>query len=1687
MSNISTKVKDTFLKVSILCCFVALILLGFFATPLFENKPFVLAASNLQQNRVYTKEYAEYLSLSAEEQAKFNVIPRKYEVDFSSLYTSSAYQSLKNGTLPSEYSLIYNKSIIDNFSDANKSNYETLNKNVGNQSGTGICWSFAATTALETTLYKAGVVPSGETLNFSELNLAYVTQIVNRGTNTIFGGNFDMANEYYSGEYGPVYEGENESYGTGNSSNWINDSAAARYYKNTYYNNAVKSNYRVYEAFSYPSRSSCEDDQTKETELRNSIKNHIKTYGGVTSSIFMSSDNFSQQKRYIYTGSLDSNHMVTLVGWDDDYEYPGTSYRGAYIAQNSYGTGWSSYGGYFYIMYDDVHVEEDVNGFVRVGLDDGENITYNNMSGKIKENQFIEHDPASGRIYYSAKTPNTKYYVSNVYKTSNVANQYLSQIKVPTVFIDASSSFYVYFLDGLTSNDVSTDQKLKSALAINFSKAQKIKNKYGEASDEYLFTSNQTGFYTIEVDEQINVTGDYFAIYMQFNSGDILMLDNVDKESMSLTYYYTYSSYTSMSWTPYYMLKKSGEYYIDDTSKPSVLPMMVKTEYSLSTIDYAVSGYEGTYDAEQHSIDLVVTSPAEYTISYKTEEDGEWQSTKPTFKNVGTYTVYYKIEAEFHETIIGSKTVKIAKKDLIITPNEDGKTYGSADGLSLWYSNSGSYETPDFSGSLVREEGENVGEYLISLGTLTLKSANDFNKDNYNLVFDTNPVYYIIEKRVIVLIPDKQTKIYGEDDPQELTYTLVNTLITETPYLTGNLMRTIGEDVGSYDVLLNNVALADKDNFLVSNYSLIISDNAEAFTIEKRVLIVEPDQDQKKDYLDEDPEKYTYTYTNAAPGETPNFSGGLVRAIGEAAGDYLLSIGDLALVDNLPFKASNYILTLSQTPVYFRITLGKLTGCTLDKVVVNYNAGYHGLNPVCNDFDEVRFLYSTDNHTWSEYPIRYKHVGTYTVYVKFDKENYSTTTLSNEIEIKPIVLTVSPNSNQGKIYGEFDSEITHNSSGSINGEVPAFAGSLSRVEGNNVGSYLIEQGSLVLINNDSTDFYAQNYTLVYSNPSEIKFEIVKRNLIVTPDSNLSKIYGKDDQTLTYTYSNLAYAEQPSFTGSLSRVEGNDVGNYEIVLGSLKLENNENFLTDNYQICLDSKIVEFEIVPASIVITINNESSYYDGETVITNFSSVVSGDYVEGDELNIIYSCPVTKQTKKGEYKISAKASNRNYLITIVDGTYTVNFKMFEVVFKVLGEIVYTTQVEHFSTVTREEVPVVNETGYKFLNWQVEYSNNSYLPVPSPTQTQIVQDTVFVASMQLILYHITYNLNDGNFAGDTLRSFTYITETFELDNPERTGYNFAGWFDNKAFVGERVVSIEKGTNKDIVLYAKWDIKEYSITLPEVMTTSYCITYTGPTIVNYLGSFSFSIELATEYSQSYKTLKVYAKEQDSEEKEELILTENNDYVIKDIDNNFEIILEGININIYKIFFMADGKAFHFIERESGSSIELSVYPEIPMDGKENYSDTPAYWDREEINGITKDEFVNAVYVPNVYNIIFVMQDGSKVATSVTYGDRVSEDALKEAYDLNMFEYFVYDVSLDGISQDTIINVKVESNIYILYIVLASLASIITLVIITRVIKRKRRNKFNWWLYASAEKAKGGNATSTQKGHKNTPKK
>ena len=108
--------------------------------------------------------------------------------------------------------------------------------------------------------------------------------------------------------------------------------------------------------------------------------------------------------------------------------------------------------------------------------------------------------------------------------------------------------------------------------------------------------------------------------------------------------------------------------------------------------------------------------------------------------------------------------------------------------------------------------------------------------------------------------------------------------------------------------------------------------------------------------------------------------------------------------------------------------------------------------------------------------------------------NYAFTDFSTSKEIVCSIgkkdLIVVANSNQSKTYGSSDPTLTYTYSGNISGETPKFTGSLQRASGEAVGSYLINKGTLALIDNGT--FLKNNYNLVFNGSTN--FTITTKNI-----------------------------------------------------------------------------------------------------------------------------------------------------------------------------------------------------------------------------------------------------------------------------------------------------------------------------------------------------------------------------------------------------------------------------------------------------------------------------------------------------------------------------------------------------------------------------------------------------------------
>jgi len=87
------------------------------------------------------------------------------------------------------------------------------------------------------------------------------------------------------------------------------------------------------------------------------VKRHLMEHGPLYASILYESMSYnSASASHYFSGGVDSNHGVVVVGWDDDFDRrrfleiaPG---NGAFILRNSWGGQWGD-GGYFYMSYYD--------------------------------------------------------------------------------------------------------------------------------------------------------------------------------------------------------------------------------------------------------------------------------------------------------------------------------------------------------------------------------------------------------------------------------------------------------------------------------------------------------------------------------------------------------------------------------------------------------------------------------------------------------------------------------------------------------------------------------------------------------------------------------------------------------------------------------------------------------------------------------------------------------------------------------------------------------------------------------------------------------------------------------------------------------------------------------------------------------------------------------------------------------------------------------------------------------------------------------------------------------------------------------------------------------------------------------------------------------------------------------------
>ncbi|NLV84668.1 MAG: InlB B-repeat-containing protein, partial [Spirochaetales bacterium] len=125
-------------------------------------------------------------------------------------------------------------------------------------------------------------------------------------------------------------------------------------------------------------------------------------------------------------------------------------------------------------------------------------------------------------------------------------------------------------------------------------------------------------------------------------------------------------------------------------------------------------------------------------------------------------------------------------------------------------------------------------------------------------------------------------------------------------------------------------------------------------------------------------------------------------------------------------------------------------------------------------------------------------------------------------------------------------------------------------------------------------------------------------------------------------------------------------------------------------------------------------------------------------------------------------------------------------------------------------------TGYTFIGYftAAEGTGTKYYnaDMSSAKAWDIASDTTLYAAWELIDYTITYNnLNDGTNHSSNPATYTIENPTFSLEAPNRTGYDFSGWYATEEYTGDAITQILTGSHGNETFWAKWTPIVYDIT------------------------------------------------------------------------------------------------------------------------------------------------------------------------------------------------------------------------------------------------------------------------------------
>ena len=411
-----------------------------------------------------------------------------------------------------------------------------LSTSVKNQDPLGTCWTFAATAAVESNyLLKTGVAP-----DFSEKHLAYFTKHArpegldqagegmnnNNIGSALDSGQVTNAMGTYAAWQGPVYESDvpyqDDNGGKDKDANWT---------VNETYRTASEAHLQNAEIFPSPANWTT-GEYVYDAKAVEQIKESIYNNGAVSAFYYVYQPTSDAEKDnilkywneehgcYYTTGSNSPNHVVAIIGWDDNFSKDNFSGdtkpegNGAFLIKNSWGEDPDSYSaahdymhaipndeggkdyGYFWISYYDESLSLPVSYEMDVITDgfDYDNIEQYDYLG-ITSPLSMSQSAAQAVLADNGYTGGMDESVANVFTADDYVT--LAAVSLFSNQAEGSTAEIAVYLGGESG-----------------------KPESGTLVSKQTATVDGNGFYTINLDQPVNLRpGDTYTIVQTVNGG----------------------------------------------------------------------------------------------------------------------------------------------------------------------------------------------------------------------------------------------------------------------------------------------------------------------------------------------------------------------------------------------------------------------------------------------------------------------------------------------------------------------------------------------------------------------------------------------------------------------------------------------------------------------------------------------------------------------------------------------------------------------------------------------------------------------------------------------------------------------------------------------------------------------------------------------------------------------------------------------------------------------------------------------------------------------------------------------------------------------------------------------------------------------------------------------------------------